>query len=260
MESRGDTAGDEAPGGRIPGSIQMLGRIIRILLAAFGVMIALIIVYFLSGVLDSPILRVLVGAVLFVPFVLFGTWHFLTSWRRTNKAAIRRGLYTFAFGLLVCATGFALFQFEGLPQLPTGSASRLAVYWLHVVVPFAAAWAYVSHRKKGPKIRWWVAKWWMAGVALFAGGMLVMHGMSPHRWFAEGPKEGEQYFHPSEARTADGKFIPAESLMSDTYCMQCHEDIYKDHLHSAHKFSSFNNPAYLASVKDRKSTRRTPVT
>ena len=64
------------PGGRIPGSIQMLGRIIRILLAAFGVMIALIIVYFLSGVLNSPILRVLVGAVLFVVVASLGIGYF----------------------------------------------------------------------------------------------------------------------------------------------------------------------------------------
>jgi hypothetical protein len=76
VESRGNTAGDEVPGSRIPGSIQMLGRIIRILLAAFGVMIALIIVYFLSGVLNSPILRVLVGAVLFVVVAGLGIGYF----------------------------------------------------------------------------------------------------------------------------------------------------------------------------------------
>src|SRR5262245_4533433 len=157
------------------------------------------------------------GAILFVPFVLFGLWHFATAFRRSNKAAIRRGVVTFALGLLIGGTGFALFQVEGLPQLPTGSVQRLVVYWLHVVIPFAAVWAYVSHRKAGPRIKWGVAKWWGAGVALFVGGMLVMHSQSPHRWYAEGPKEGEQYFHPSEARTSDGKFIPAESLMSDEY-------------------------------------------
>ena len=188
------------------------------------------------------------GAILFVPFVLFGVWHFATAFRRSNKAAIRRGIVTFVLGLVISVTGFALFQVEGLPQLPTGTAQRLVVYWLHVLIPFAAVWAYVSHRKAGPRIKWGVAKWWGAGVALFVGGMLVMHSQSPHRWYAEGPKEGEQYFHPSEARTADGKFIPAESLMSDEYCMRCHKDIFDDHLHSAHKFSSFNNPAYLFSV------------
>jgi hypothetical protein len=75
-DSRGEPAGDEAPGGRIPGSILMLGRIIRIFLVAFVVMIALTIVWFLSGVLDSPILRVLVGAVLFVVVASLGIGYF----------------------------------------------------------------------------------------------------------------------------------------------------------------------------------------
>ena len=75
MESR-EAAGDEAPGGRIPGSIQMLGRIIRVFLVAFGVMLALTIVWFLSGVLNSPILRVLVGAVLFLVVASLGIGYF----------------------------------------------------------------------------------------------------------------------------------------------------------------------------------------
>ena len=75
MESR-EAAGDQTPGGHIPGSIQMLGRIIRVFLVAFGVMIALTIVWFLSGALDSPILRVLVGAVLFLIVASLGVGYF----------------------------------------------------------------------------------------------------------------------------------------------------------------------------------------
>lgn len=191
-----------------------------------------------------------VGAVAFVPFVLFGLWHLRKGLKMPNRAAVRMGLALFITGIVVCLTGFALFQIEGLPQLPTGTISRTAIYWLHVVLPFAAVWLYVRHRLLGPAIKWRYAKGWAAGVALFVGGMMVMHSQSPHRWFTEGPKEGEAYFHPSEARTSDGKFIPDYSMMSDEYCMRCHQDIYDDHLHSAHKFSSFNNPAYLASVKE----------
>ncbi|MFN0055822.1 MAG: multiheme c-type cytochrome [Planctomycetales bacterium] len=36
----------------------------------------------------------------------------------------------------------------------------------------------------------------------------------------------------------------------DTYCRECHEDAYSGWFNSAHHFSSFNNPAYLASVKE----------
>lgn len=70
----GDTAED--PGGRIPGSIQMLGRIIRLLLVALVLMVALSIVWFLSGVLGSPILRVMFGAVLFVIVASLGVGYF----------------------------------------------------------------------------------------------------------------------------------------------------------------------------------------
>jgi hypothetical protein len=71
-----EAAGGQTPEGRIPGSIQMLGRIIRVFLVAFGVMLALTIVWFLSGVLDSPILRVLVGAVLFLAVASLGIGYF----------------------------------------------------------------------------------------------------------------------------------------------------------------------------------------
>src|SRR5687768_12878928 len=42
-----------------------------------------------------------VGVLFFAPFVLFGAGHYASSRRRTNRAAIRRGLFVFAAGLLV---------------------------------------------------------------------------------------------------------------------------------------------------------------
>ena len=69
----------------------------------------------------------------------------------------------------------------------------------------------------------------------------------------DAPVDGDRYFQPSLATTATGKFIAAETLMNDDYCLQCHQDIYESALHSAHKLSSFNNPAYRASVRE---TRR----
>ena len=80
--------------------------------------------------------------------------------------------------------------------------------------------------------------------------MVVMHSQDPQRWFREGPKEGAQYFEPAATRTSDGKFINADTLMMDEYCLKCHADVYDDHFHSSHKFSSFNNPAYLFSVRE----------
>jgi len=69
-------------------------------------------------------------------------------------------------------------------------------------------------------------------------------------WGAIGPREGAKYFEPSAARTATGDFIPASALMMDEYCLKCHPDTYNDHFHSAHHFSSFNNPPYRFSVRE----------
>src|SRR4029077_12235876 len=40
-----------------------------------------------------------------------------------------------------------------------------------------------------------------------------------------------------------------QTLMMDDYCKKCHADIYDKWSHSAHRFASFNNPAYLFSVR-----------
>lgn len=194
--------------------------------------------------------HIVIGVVGTAPFLVFGVWHWATAHNRPNRVAVRLGVLLFIAGLLVCATGFALVQLESLPQLPTGSVSRTVVYWLHVVVPAAAIWLYVKHRQAGPPIKWRLAKAWGFGVVAFTAGMVVMHSQDPQRWFREGPKEGAKYFEPAATRTADGKFINADTLMMDAYCTKCHGDVANDHFHSAHKFSSFNNPAYLFSVRE----------
>ena len=76
------------------------------------------------------------------------------------------------------------------------------------------------------------------------------HLQNPRPWNVAGPKEGDRYFMPSLARTATGQFIPARTLMMDDYCKKCHADIHARWSHSAHRFSSFNNPPYLASVRE----------
>ena len=38
--------------------------------------------------------------------------------------------------------------------------------------------------------------------------------------------------------------------MMDDYCLKCHQDAYNGWFHSSHHFSSFNNKAYLSSVRE----------
>ncbi len=198
--------------------------------------------------------HVVAGLVIIAPFLAFGITHLVTARTRPNRIAVRLGVLVFFAGLVVGVTGLLLVRLEGLPQLPTETVTYWSVFGLHAAVPVAAVVLYVLHRRAGPRIRWGWGYVWGTIVAVFVAGMLLMHAQNPRRWFAKGSPEGEKYFEPSRARTLDGKFIPASALMMDTYCLRCHADIYNGHLHSAHRFSSFNNPAYLFSVRE---TRRT---
>ena len=72
----------------------------------------------------------------------------------------------------------------------------------------------------------------------------------PRSWYAVGPESGTKYFEPSLARTATGNFIPAASADERHYCKKCHADVHAQWSDSVHRFSSFNNPPYLASVTE----------
>ncbi|MCP5109936.1 MAG: hypothetical protein GY953_03780, partial [bacterium] len=95
---------------------------------------------------------------------------------------------------------------------------------------------------------WRVGRRWAAVAAVFGAVMLAWQAQDPRGWNVEGPSTGEQYFFPSLARTATGDFIPERVLMNDAYCKECHEDSHRGWEWSAHRFSSFNNEAYLFSV------------
>ena len=191
-----------------------------------------------------------IGVIGVAPYALFGIIHLYTSWGRKNRVAVRLGLLVFFLGVVTILSGLALIQIEGLPQLPSGSISRITIYLAHLLIPVAAVFAYIAHRKAGPAIKWKYGKYWGAVVGVIVVGMAVVHYVKPEKFGRPGSVEGMQYFFPSEARTTDGKFIPERALMMDEYCAKCHQDVYNDHLHSAHKFSSFNNPAYLFSIKE----------
>ncbi|HEY0548468.1 MAG TPA: tetratricopeptide repeat protein, partial [Verrucomicrobiae bacterium] len=101
----------------------------------------------------------------------------------------------------------------------------------------------------GPRVKWQVGAKWAFAVGVLVLGGVFLHSAHPKK-NQTGSVEGTNYFMPSFARTASGKFIPAQTLMMDDYCLKCHADAYKGWFHSAHHFSSFNNEAYLFSVNE----------
>ncbi|MEJ7639519.1 MAG: multiheme c-type cytochrome [Singulisphaera sp.] len=200
------------------------------------------------------ILHLILGFAILGPFLVFGLAHLATSWKRPNRSAVRFGLALLSCALVVGVSGLVLVRLDRFERFEVRDPTVRAVgYWLHVVTPLLAIGLYVKHRLAGPRIRWEWLRVWGGIVAVFVVLMGLLHAQDPRSFAVRGPKQGKQYFYPSEAVTATGKFIPAETLMMDDYCLKCHQDAYKGWFHSAHHFSSFNNKPYLTSVRE---TRR----
>lgn len=191
--------------------------------------------------------HLVLGLVLILPVVIFGILHAKNSYTRPNRRAVKVGFALFACALVLLFTGIALMRFDFFsiknPKI------RSPLYWAHVITPIGAIWLYVLHRLAGPRIRWQIGIRWASAVAALVLASVFLHSKHPQK-NQIGSKEGEKYFLPSQARTATGKFIPANTLMMDDYCKKCHADSYEGWFHSSHRFSSFNNPAYFFSIKE----------
>jgi tetratricopeptide (TPR) repeat protein len=200
------------------------------------------------------ILHLALGFLLLVPFVAFGFVHLATSWKRPNKGAIRYGIALLAAGLVVLISGIILVRLD----MPLGSlgavklevrdpAIRSVGYWLHVLTPLAVVVLYLRHRMAGPRVKWEYAKVWVGAVGAFVLVMGLFHTHDPR---TVRRSNDPRYTFPSAVKLAGGKLISEQALMMDDYCLKCHKDAYDGWFHSAHHFSSFNNKAYLLSVRN----------
>ena len=195
------------------------------------------------------LMHLALGLLVILPVVVYGIIHIRNAHDRPNRRAVRVGYALFAVALVLLASGLVLTR--GLPLVEIRQpAARDMAYWLHVVTPLLVAWLFILHRLAGPRINWRFGGAVAGFTGLFAVAMLVLQAQDPRQWNVVGPASGEKYFFPSLARTATGNFIPAKTLMMDSYCEECHADTHEKWAHSAHRFASFNNPAYLFSVRN----------
>ncbi|MDB6054621.1 MAG: response regulator aspartate phosphatase rapC [Verrucomicrobiales bacterium] len=192
--------------------------------------------------------HLLLGIILILPVVIFGIIHIINSRGRPNKRAVSVGYSLFVISLVLLVSGIALMRIKGF--IIKNPNFRSPIYWAHVLTPIGAIWLYVLHRLAGPRIKWRFGLAWAGVIAASVVAMVFLHSQDPRKWNVKGPKEGEKYFKPSLAKTATGNFIPAKTMMMDSYCLKCHEDAYKGWFHSSHHFSSFNNKPYLFSVRE----------
>ena len=195
--------------------------------------------------------HLLLGVLLTPLAVLFVWFHLRRSWGRPNRRAVQAGLALMVAVAVLLVSGFALMRLGSFAlRDPT---LRSTAYWLHVASPLAVCWLFVLHRLAGPRIRWRIGLGWLGFAAATALAMVWLHAQDPRRLDVAGPVEGERYFSPALSRTATGEFIPARVLMMDAYCQECHPDVHERWEYSAHRQSSFSNPAYRFSVENTRS-------
>jgi tetratricopeptide (TPR) repeat protein len=195
------------------------------------------------------LIHLVLGLLIVLPFLIYGVAHIRNAWNWPNRRAVAVGWALFTVALVLLASGIVLTRIEGVIVINDATV-RTVAYWAHVITPLVAAWLFVLHRLAGPRINWRAGLRWAAVAGVFAAVMLVVHAQDPRQWNVKGPASGEKYFFPSLARTATGDFIPERVLQNDAYCAECHEDSHHDWSMSAHRFSSFNNPPYLFSVRE----------
>lgn len=194
------------------------------------------------------LLHLAVGALFVLPVIWFGLAHMRNARTRPNRRAVKVGYALFGTALVLLFSGIVLTRIEGVITVNDPTVRGVA-YWLHVLAPLVAAWLFVLHRLAGKRINWRIGGRVAAAAVVLVGVALVLQFQDPRAWNVEGPDSGEQYFFPSLARTASGGFIPEHALSNDAYCVECHADVHERWSYSAHRFSSFNNPAYSFSVQ-----------
>ena len=183
------------------------------------------------------------GLVLLVPALVFGALHLRRAWPRPNRYAVRAGVGLYVSGILLFVSGILLTRF-GFFEV-NDPQTRAIAYWVHVLAPLAVIWLFVLHRLAGPRLRWRQGARWATAAVVVTAAALGLH-------LIERPSgsrlEGE--FAPALARISGTSTVPAQHLMGDAACAECHADIAAQHARGMHRLSSFNNPAYRFSIDD----------
>ncbi len=183
------------------------------------------------------------GLILLVPGLVFGALHLRRAWDRPNRYAVRAGLGLYLSVIALLASGILLTRF-GFFEVDDPQV-RTAAYWVHVLIPLAVVWLFVLHRLAGPRLKWRAGGWWATAAVVFTAGALGLHLLG-----GEISPSVERTLEPALSQVPSDGPIPAEHLMGDAACAECHAQIAERHAGSMHRLSSFNNPAYRFSIDD----------
>lgn len=201
--------------------------------------------YYIGNVLAHLVIGLLFG----IPFVGFVISHLKVTWRHKNQRSRLIGIVLAIVAVLSLGTGVYL-MIDGAVR---------DNYWIlivHIIVCLVGVLLFSLHRWASSRAsRLTVAN--LKEVAIIvAAFVLLIGGHYAGKLFSSSAVQTAQAksFLPSEARTADGNFIPSAQLTDVEYCRQCHADAYAQWKSSAHSHSSFTNVFYARSVENLQKT------
>ncbi|MEE2680946.1 MAG: multiheme c-type cytochrome [Planctomycetota bacterium] len=238
-----------------------LRRILRWVLLGFGLMVIdslyLLGVRFLdwleSGGSDTLLsiwaflLHVILGLILVIPVIVYGIGHMRRARRSPNRNARRVGYVLFLAALVLLVSGVLLLRIDGLPALFASAEQHDIVWWIHVLVPLVVIWLFIAHRMVGPRLDWARGARWAGGTIVSLVALFVIHESAQIRGSGTViPFDGPL----TNAALLGHDSIPVSALTSIEGCVECHPDAHSSWSSSAHRFSSFDNPVYAATVRE----------
>ena len=255
----------DAPGQFRPVIGRRLRRLLGFVFVLFGLLAinslylaSITVIEWISGELYQDylyqlmfLLHLLLGLVILLPAIMFGAIHMRNALPRPNFRAVRAGLALYTTVLLLLISGIILIRFDFFSI--KDPIVRGGIYWLHVITPLLLIGLFTLHRLAGKQIRYRPGIVWGA-TAVAVVVLALVPQFIEKRASAAGSAmpsamtDDTSPFFPALARTPNDDYLPAGVLMMGEYCQQCHRDVHDKWQHSAHRFSSFNNPAYRFSV------------
>jgi len=191
------------------------------------------------------------GVLVCIPLIWFAAVHINRAWNRLNRNAKWLGAAVLALSISLLVSGLLITRFEQFAAVTPALRDRL--YWLHLFAAVALVPAFWWHRRSGRRqIDWRVGRRVALATVVFAAALsFVGWRLAENLPVTQAAERGSPNdFALSLAKTIDGELIAPERLMIDDYCQSCHADTHEGWLASAHRFSSFNNPAYAFSVRE----------
>ena len=238
-----------------------LRRILRWVLLGFGLMVidslyllgVRLLDWLESGGSDTLLsiwaflLHVVLGLLLVVPVIVYGIGHMRRARRSPNHNARRVGYVLFFASVVLLISGVLLLRIEGLPQLFESGERHDLIWWIHVLVPLVVIWLFIAHRMVGPQLDWARGARWTGVTVVSLVALFVVHESSQVR--------DSGLVRPFDSDLTNAALLGSDSisiasLTSIEGCVECHPDVHDSWSSSAHRFSSFDNPVYAATVRE----------